>query len=312
MKEENHINNILRLGPECNENCLFCNVTRENTKNFKKLSLSEAKRRIRNFAKEPERELSFSGGEPAVWGKDLLGLVSYAKEAGIKRVQIQTNATLIGADYARRLKEAGLDNAFVAFHAPTKAIHEKLTRLPGSFELARAGVKHLLAAGIETTINIVINEWNYELFPRFVAFVKEEFPGVGLISLAVVQPFGNAGKNIYLLPEYRQIHPFLKKGIRLANRSGLAIDNHYCSLPLCFLEKREILEAIEFKENAYLRGSKGEPHPRVRMIQKEKAHTEACFNCYLKNFCNGVWKSYLEKFGEVGIAPAKETLKWWG
>lgn len=311
--KDEYINNILRLGLSCNEKCVFCNVVPQNTPIPHKIPLAEAKARIREFSNRRNIELSFSGGEPTIWRKDLLHLIAYAKKKGIKRIQIQTNATLITKDYAKAFKKAGLTSAFVSFHSHIKEINDKLTGLKNSYEMVLEGIKNLISEHVRVTINTVINKLNYKHFPGFVIFIKNRFEEVELISLAVMQPFGMAEKNIHLLPRYSEIKPYIAKGISWARRNNIRIDNHYCGLPLCFWDNSNLEESIEYNENRYLRlkGNDFAPDEKVMLVQNGKVQTSYCFNCYLKNFCNGVWKAYVDYYGSKDVKPIKESLKWW-
>ena len=308
-----YINNILRLGLSCNEKCLFCNVTPENASITNKVPLGKAEAQIREFSSRRNIELSFSGGEPTICRKDLLYLIAYAKKMGIRRIQIQTNATLITKDYARDLKCAGLTSAFVSFHSHIKKINDVLTGLKNSYDLTIRGIENLISAHVTVTINTVINQLNYMHFPGFVAFIKNKFSEVDLISLAIMQPVGMGRKNIHFLPRYPQIKPYIADGILLARKNNIRVDNHYCGLPLCFWDNNSLEESIEYNENKFLRRAKSDfvPDKKVTFIQKEKIHTRYCFNCYLKNFCNGVWRAYVDYYGPEDVKPIKESLKWW-
>jgi MoaA/NifB/PqqE/SkfB family radical SAM enzyme len=275
--------------------------------------LREAKAKVKEFASQFDVELSFSGGEPTIWRKDLLYLIAYAKKKGIKRIQIQTNATLITKDYAEDLKSVGLTNAFVSFHSHIKKVNDKLTGLENSYDMTLRGIENLIFAHVGVTINTVINKLNYKHFHGFVAFVKERFRDVKLISLAVMQPVGMAEKNIHLLLRYSEIKPYIAKGISLARENNIRIDNHYCGLPLCFWDKDNLAESIEYNENRFLRRKENSftPDKKVMRVQDGKVQTSHCFNCYLKNFCNGVWKAYVDRYGPSDVKPVKESLKWW-
>ncbi|MEW6200850.1 MAG: radical SAM protein, partial [bacterium] len=146
-RTDDFINNLLRLGFECNEKCVFCNFIPETEPDVKRVNLEEAKSFIERFAKTTNPQLSISGGEPTL-RKELPELISYARSLGIPQVQIQTNATLITEKFAQTLKEAGLTEAFVAFHSHVPEIQDWLTGLKGSFEKAVNGIKNCLKVGI--------------------------------------------------------------------------------------------------------------------------------------------------------------------
>jgi MoaA/NifB/PqqE/SkfB family radical SAM enzyme len=307
------INDILRLGFECNETCLFCNFTPESEPDWHRFTTDEAKEFISRFAGTSHRELSISGGEPTL-RKDLPEIISYARELGVKQIQIQTNATLIDEKLALKLREAGLTDAFVAFHSHIPEIQNNLTGLKGSYEKAIAGIKNLIAAGVSTAINIVITTRNFADFTGYVQFVHDNFPGLAHLSMAIVQPHGKARENIDLLPRYSAIADSINAGIHLAAKLDMRVDNHYCSLPLCFWDPADVEDTLEFKESALLRmKNRGEPvDRRIAMVMKDKFQGPKCADCWIKNFCFGVWSEYIEQFGFDDINPNIYSLKFWG
>jgi MoaA/NifB/PqqE/SkfB family radical SAM enzyme len=312
-KKDDFINDILRLGFECNEKCVFCNFTPESEPDCHRLTADEAKTFIRRFAESSHRELSISGGEPTL-RKDLPELISFARGLGVKQIQIQTNASLIDVQLAQHLREAGLTDAFVAFHSHIPEIQDKLTGLKGSFEKAVTGINNLIAAGINTAINIVITAENYADFSGYVQFVHDNFPGLAHLSMAIVQPHGKARENIALLPRYSEIADSINTGLRLAAKLDMRVDNHYCSLPLCFWDPTDVGDTLEFKESAHLRmKNRGEPvDRRIKMVMQDKFQGPKCADCWIKNFCFGVWSEYIEQFGYDDINPNIHSLKFWG
>lgn len=311
-KSEDFINDLLRLGFECNERCVFCNFIPETEPNAKRRSESDARDFIDRLALTPGSQLSISGGEPTL-RKELPALIRHAKAKGIGRVQIQTNATLIDPELARTLKEAGLTEAFVAFHSHVPEIQDELTGLPGSFAKTVAGIRNCLAAGLETAVNTVITTKNHRDFAGFVDFVQENFKGISHLSLAIVQPHGKARDRLDLLPKYSEIADELRAGLARAKELGLTVDNHYCSLPLCYWAPEDVADTLEFKESTYLRLHCGDGgvDGRIAMVIRDKTQGEPCACCWLKNFCFGVWKEYVDHHGFGDIAPSAFSLKFW-
>ncbi len=312
-KKDDFMNDVLRLGFECNEKCVFCNFTPESEPAFHRLTTDEAKEFVKRFAASSHSELSISGGEPTI-RKDLLEIISYARNLGVRQIQIQTNAVMIGERYASELKEAGLTDAFVAFHSHIPEIQDKLTGLEGSFDKVVPGIKNLIAAGVSTAVNIVITSHNWHDFPGYIRFVHDNFKGLAHLSMAIVQPHGNARKDLSLLPRYSTIADSINAGLRLADELGLRIDNHYCSLPLCFWDPAAVSDTLEYKESMFLRlNNKGESiDRRIAMVVKDKHQGPKCADCRLKNFCFGVWDEYIDLYGFDDIDPKDISLKFWG
>ena len=157
--------------------------------------------------------LSITGGEPTL-RKDLVFIINMASKIhSIRQINLQTNATLVSyKEYTVKLKKAGLDTAFVAFHSHKESVSNKLTSST-FWDKTVQGIKNLLSIGIPITLNPVINKLNYHLLPQYVKFVKEEFPNIKCISLSFVQPVGRAWKNKWIIPRYSEVLPYLKKEV---------------------------------------------------------------------------------------------------
>ncbi|MCK4539537.1 radical SAM protein [Candidatus Parcubacteria bacterium] len=311
LKNKFFYNNLIRLGMECNQQCVFCNITRRENEEWQTLSTDQAKHAIDGFSKNLDIELSFSGGEPTI-RNDLPELISHAKKMGVKRTQIQTNAIVIDDVYAKKLKLSGLDSAFVAFHSHIPEIQDELTKLKGSFRKTIRGIQALHNNGIEVVVNIVVNKKNFKYFKDYVIFVADTFNFIRCISVAIMQPHGRAANNLKeLLPRYSDVARHFEDGTKIAKKRGIYIDNHYCSLPLCFLPEEIICSSLEYKENELLRKSPGSEIPeRIRKIYSSKVHGVPCQNCILKNFCNGIWREYINLYGWNDIKPYKKSYKY--
>lgn len=80
----------------CNFKCPYCRGLKDEIygeRNIKQLSLDEIKRNIDYWCEnEPLENIRFSGGEPTLH-KNIIEIVAYAKEKGIKRIAISTNGS---------------------------------------------------------------------------------------------------------------------------------------------------------------------------------------------------------------------------
>ena len=121
----------LKIGFACNNRCRFC------VQGDKRHEVAEPDRETL------ERELHtgldhadgvvFTGGEPTL-RKDLPQLVALAHELGYSPIQIQTNGrTLASRRYCKELVDAGATEFSPALHGHHPALHDWLTRAPGSF-----------------------------------------------------------------------------------------------------------------------------------------------------------------------------------
>jgi len=291
---------LLRLGLACNADCLFCNVPPESYLS-PEMSTQQAKTEIdRLFSLDEELKLDITGGEPTL-RKDLEELIQYASRKGIKIIQIQTNGILLAnKEYVKKLKLAGLNQAFVALHSSYSQIHDYLVGRKNAFKGCIEGIKNLLESDLKVFLNPVVTTKNYKYLPDYIDFIKDQFPEIKSMSLSVVQPRGRAGNNKYLIPGYGIISPYIKKALILAKRQGLAVYNPYCGVPLCIGGWYNYLEnCVEYCESL-LKSKRGSGEDD---FNTDKVKGPGCCKCDLNNFCNGVWTEYAEIHSFSDLIP---------
>jgi len=76
----------VKVGYVCNNNCLFC--LNKDKRYFKEYPLEVLKNQIDVSAKNGCQKLIISGGEPLI-SRHFFDLLNFAKEKGIKRIEIQ-------------------------------------------------------------------------------------------------------------------------------------------------------------------------------------------------------------------------------
>jgi len=286
---------LLRLGPECNQKCLFCNVPK-----CRKVSTDEAIKWLGKI-KEKISILSITGGEPTL-RQNLLKIIKTASETNsIKYVNLQTNAAMASyKKYASELKQAGLYSAFVAFHSHDETVSNNLTN-SNLWKKSVKGIKNLLAEGIIVTLNPVINKLNYQLLPEYIKFVKKEFPGIKEISFSFVQPTGRAWTNKWIVPKYSEVKPYLKKTLEYCKKNSIKFGNPYCGFPLCYFPGFEEL-SNEFLDN-FAQGNMEKK--AVKKVKSDKVKSDSCKKCKYDNCCNGVWANYAKIHGVSELNPIK-------
>lgn len=161
----------LKLVWTCNLRCGMCPHWREPGE--KPLAIEAFVDLVDDLAALGCRRIHLSGGEPTL-RPDLEVLVAHAARLGL-RVAMTTNATRIDAARARALADAGLRQANVSLDAPDAATHDRIRGVPGAFERAVAGFRHLsavLPAG-RLRVNTVVSEANWEAMPAMARFVRD-------------------------------------------------------------------------------------------------------------------------------------------
>ena len=277
---------LIRVTNLCNEKCLFCNFPDD----CRTLSLDEVKREI--DASIIDGSVTFTGGEPTIY-PFIKEVICYAKEKGIKDIEIQSNSLLLAdLNKTRELKSMGLDGVFVTIHSKQKEIFEKITQVPGSFAKTLQGISNLISLGVKVRINIVINSLNYRDLLEITEFIYEKFFQIKSIDYSFIVPCENVLQKPNLMPKLSEVVPYLKKAYEFCQENKINFSNPGCGLPLCFIpEYKDIsLEYNLLKNNN-----------NANVIQdnrSEKIKFKKCECCEFEKHCLGYWKNYIKIHGD--------------
>ena len=108
-----------------------------------------------------------SGGEVFL-RKDLLELIAHARRRGLF-VHLKSHGGHIDRTVARRLAAVGPSTVMLSYYASDAAIHDAITRRPGSHARARAALAHLVESGITTIASCLVMHRNRDAWPALVA-----------------------------------------------------------------------------------------------------------------------------------------------
>ncbi len=273
----------IRLTRVCNQRCLFC--LDRGAQNGSSLSIDSLKRSLARGRKQGLTRVVLSGGEPTLHPA-FLEIVRTACSLGYTHVQTITNgrrfcypAFLDGA------VEAGLREVTFSLHGNTPALHDRLTRVPGSFVQLVAGLRRALATrGLIVSVDVVINRLNLPVLREILDFCVGL--GVREFDLLALVPFGDAWRHKEELfcdfsdPENRAR---LRRALELSKRGDLTLWTNRLR-PDC-LEGFEPL--IQPPEKIWDE-ARGRRRIFARYLNGGKALScrgEACGQCYLKEFC---------------------------
>jgi MoaA/NifB/PqqE/SkfB family radical SAM enzyme len=136
----------------CNQNCVYCNArAAADGPAFARRAVRAA---ITRALAAGARAITFTGGEPTL-RRDLLELIAAARTGGARSVVLETNATLIDARGAARLRAAGVDRVRVNLAGGGDEL-DAVTRDPGGFRRSMAGLRALVDAGLPVEVSAAI------------------------------------------------------------------------------------------------------------------------------------------------------------
>jgi cyclic pyranopterin phosphate synthase len=159
----------------CNYRCVYCRSGEEGV-NVSELPIADYARMIRVFVSLGIEKIRLTGGEPLLRRGliDLIRSTSQLQSPFTHRpldIALTTNGHLLGP-IARQLKDAGLNRITVSMDAVDPDIFARITRVPGSFEHVRDGIRAAQDAGLgPIKINCVLlrgfNDSQIEAFAEF-------------------------------------------------------------------------------------------------------------------------------------------------
>ncbi len=289
----------LKVGFACNNNCRFCVVSNKREKGNK--TTEEIKTDLKNSRDCGVSGVVFTGGEVTI-RKDILELVSYAKDIGYETIQLQTNGRMLAyKTFCKKTISAGANQFCIALHGHIPELHDFLTRSPGAFNQVVQSIKNLKALGQFVTTNTVITKPNYKFLPEITRILlKYKVPQ---FQLAFVHADGNAWKNFdMIVPLKTLVRPYIYKSIDLASKTKtVAMVEAY---PFCFMKGYErycserFIPPTEVKDVDY-------SIPNFDETRKNdgKCKGPQCKECRYDLICEGPWKEYPQKRGWNEFIP---------
>ncbi len=166
----------LSVTDRCNYRCVYCRTGTDGAQ-YSELPLEEYARILRIFVSLGIDKIRFTGGEPLL-RRGLLELIAEAAQlqpafSQDKKIDIAltTNGHLL-AGLAKPLRDAGLGRVTVSMDAVDPETFTRITRVPGSFERVRDGIRAAQDAGLgPVKVNCVLmrgfNDTQIEAFAEF-------------------------------------------------------------------------------------------------------------------------------------------------
>ncbi len=213
----------------CNLRCVHCYSESADRDYAGELATAEAKKLIDDLAGFGAPVILFSGGEPLI-RPDLFELVKYAVGKKLRAV-ISTNGTLIDADAASRLAEAGIAYVGVSIDG-LERVNDGFRRVRGAFAKALSGIRACMKAGVKTGLRFTITRRNAQEVPGIFDLIENEGIGracfyhlvyAGRGSKLMDEDLGRAEARIVLDLIIDRTAMLFEKGLK---PEVLTVDNH--------------------------------------------------------------------------------------
>lgn len=289
----------VKVGFACNNRCLFC-AQGHKREGCPQVPFDELVARMKK-GRETSDELVLTGGEPSLH-KEILAVVRAAKDMGYRQIQLQTNGRRLAyGSFVDALVEAGVTEFSPALHGPTEAVHDALTRAPGSFRQTVAGIRLVRRQGLPVVTNSVVVRGNVPHLPALVDLLGRL--GVGQAQLAFVHPVGTAYELFdEVVPKLSDVVGPIRVCRGIALRHGMRLVTE--AVPLCFLPGMQELAVEDRIPDTTVIDLDGKPFDYSAWRPVEgKLHGPPCEGCRARGRCEGPWREYPEKFGWGEFRP---------
>lgn len=156
---ERPMKTTLVITEQCNLDCRLCYGRCKDPKPRAELSIDQWRDVIDDLARSGVIWLYIEGGEPFLKA----GFVDLLAENTPRMfTMVRTHGTLVDATLAARLASIDVGIVLVDLWGATAATHDGLTRTQGSFDRSVEGIRHLVAAGIDTQMLFILNRQNVQ------------------------------------------------------------------------------------------------------------------------------------------------------
>jgi len=165
----------------CNERCVHCYLDHED---YGELSTAEVERVLEELAAAGTLFLTLSGGEIFL-RHDLERILATARRLHFD-VSLKTNALLLTQQRAARLRELGVRRVQISIYSDEPAVHDAITKVPGSLERSLAAIPLLRAAGIQVKLACPLMKQNLTAYRGVMALAEKH--GAGYILDLTITP----------------------------------------------------------------------------------------------------------------------------
>lgn len=304
---------LVLTGWSCNNNCLFCSTVADRRINR---PTREVVNDLEKGFKRGYKVVEFIGGEVTI-RPDFLYLISLAKKIGFKDIRLTTNGRRFSYDdFTQKAVAAGLKVINFSLYGHRKALHDGVTRTPGSFKQSVQGIRNALSySEIEVVVNTVITKINYQYLSEMAHFLKKL--GIKEWHLLELLPDGRAQKIYHQIAvSYKEISPYLNDVLKLSAyfRKIDIFDFPFCVFKpeifnlknVSFFTPRHRYEDINQTGFAPVRVFKKKIGSQVVYSDKYKIKPALCRGCKYFLKCGGLAKPYYKKYQDTEI---KELFK---
>jgi AdoMet-dependent heme synthase len=201
---------LFEVTHRCNLGCEHCYLTEGPVGRPKprsdELSLDEIRTILDDLADAGTLFLTLSGGE-VFMRRDFLSIVGTARERGFS-VTVFTTGTLLTPEVASELAELHPLSVEVSIYSARPAVHDRVTRIPGSHARSLRALRLLRERGVVILIKSPLMSVNSDELHELVGLADELGAGYGFDPMLTPRRDGDQTP-LALLPSTKQMRAFL-------------------------------------------------------------------------------------------------------
>lgn len=293
----------------CAQSCVFCSSSeRMAALRARPCGVREICRVLLVKRREGVEHLLLAGGGEPLLHPGILEILGVARKLGLRTFIITNGGKLSDPAFAGAALPL-IDELCLSIHGDDEALHDRLTRAPGSFRRARRALQEARRRPeLFLMMNTVVCGENKDRLEAILEFAAER--GVAQCQFANVAPEGRGGERFpelaVPLSWWRQKAPALALRAR-----ALGLKLTFDGLPLCVLgEHRAASTDVGFTPIAWVRldpaGSGTALTEEVRAREtRDRRSPSACAGCAELDACGWVFTRYTELFGTAELAPVR-------
>lgn len=182
----------------CAYACVHCRADAIPQRDPRELTTEESFALVDRLREFGSPILIFTGGDPLM-RPDLMDLIAYASEAGLRCSLTPTATALPTLERLTRAREAGIRRIALSLDAPNPETHDTFRQVQGSWERTMGILHRANEVGLSVQVNTTVTRFNLEELPEMVPFVEE----VGAVQWSVffMVPTGRAQARYMISPQ---------------------------------------------------------------------------------------------------------------
>jgi radical SAM protein with 4Fe4S-binding SPASM domain len=152
----------------CNERCVHCYLDHDD---HGELTTAECLKVLEDLARSGTLFLTFSGGEIFL-RPDLYEILAAARRLHFD-ISLKSNALLVTPERAARLREFGVRRVQISVYSDTPAVHDAITKVPGSLERTLAAIPVLIEHGLQVKLACPLMQENLMAYRGVMALAEK-------------------------------------------------------------------------------------------------------------------------------------------